>query len=494
MTGSPRPRAWLWLVVVLGVWAVVFLPRLGSAGFTNTEAHRAVPAFELIAKQQAGTVGWSDWIAPTMFERVYLRKPPGMTWAVAVSASVFGSTEFSSRLVSALSVLIAALVSGLCARRWFGDGARLPAALAVVLMPAVWLYGRTAELEAPMFAGTLIASLYLLDLLMMPKGGRRWMAVLGGALGGSAMLLVKGPAGLPAVGGALVASVLLSRSVRVLVDWRLLIALAGPGLLFAGWVVLAARAASGDDAITQSPGAFLWSLDRALDVAALAPMALLAGLPMSLVLLFPWGPDAAAEPLGQDERARRMSRALAAATLATLGLFVALGVSNPRYALPALVFTPPLVGWAVNGLGRMTASRARIARWMMLGGPSTVAAALLIAGVVYSVAIEPRVRTESGRQAGREIAALVPAGSEVAADHAIEARPEVLLELVRAGAVVRWMGTGTHWPTGAHMLARDDERSREADAHSGGSGHRKRATLGRWRVHEYEVVLLGPER
>ncbi len=490
MTVSPHPRAWLWVLVVVGAWALVFLPRLGGDGFTNTEAHRAVPAFELIAKQHAGT---SDWLAPTMFDRVYLRKPPGMTWAVAASASVFGSTEFSARLVSALSVLIAAFVSGWCAHRWFGGGAQLPAALSVVLMPAMWLHGRAAELEAPMFAATLVASLCVLDLLLNPKSGRRWLAALGAFLGAAAMLMVKGPAGLPALGGALIASAAVSRSGRVLLNPLAAGSIALALLGFGAWL-LAVRSALSEGAVTQSPAAFLWSLDRAAGVALLAPMALLAGLPMALAMLFPWGPDAAAEPLGQDARARRMSRALAWATLGTLGLFVAFGVSNPRYALPALVFTPPLIGWAVGGMSRMTAKRAKIGRCMLLGWPRVAACVLLIAGVVYALAIEPRTRTESGRQAGRAMAAMVPAGSVVIADHAIEARPEVLLELVRAGAVVRWMGTGTHWPTGAHVLARDDERSREAGAHAGDSDHEKRATLGRWRVHEYELVLFGPER
>jgi len=302
------------------------------------------------------------------------------------------------------------------------------------------------------------------------------------------MLAVKGPAGLPAVLGVIIGAALVTRSLRMVVSLQMLAALGFAALCAAGWWILAAQSTSGQDVITQSPGVFLWSLDTLGGVALLAPMALLAGFPMSQVMLFAWGRDAASEPLGQDAQARLVSRTLAFATIATAGVFVIAGVSNPRYALPVLVFLGPMVGWAVAGMSRMTPRRARIARVMLLGGPRVAAGVFVCAGLVYALVIEPRSRPESGRDAGREIAALVPPGSRVYADHAIEARPEVLLEVIRNGSRVRWspLAEGP-WPDDVYFVVRSDARSDELRAHQ-----EERSNLGSWSVHEYEMVLLGP--
>lgn len=484
-------RRWIAAGLVLAAWAVVYLPGLGAAGFTNTEGHRSIPAFELIAKDHPAI---GDWITPTLFDRVYLRKPPGMTWLVAATSSVFGSTEWSARLVSALSVLVAAGVSGVCARRWFGLRAGLPGALAVVLMPAMWYYGRTAELEAPMFAGALVASLCALDLMVSSRlhaqhRAQRWIAAMGLCAGLVCTLAIKGPAGLPAVLGVLLAGVIATRSIRTIASMPMLAAIGIAAVCAAGWWIAAARLTSDASAVvTQSPGAFLWAPDRLGSIALLAPMALFAGLPMTLVMVFPWGRDASSEPLGQDQQAWLISRTLAFATLLTAGVLVISGVSNPRYALPVLVFVGPMVGWAVAGVGRMTPVRARIARVMLLGGPRVAGVVFVCAGLVYAVAIEPRWRPESGREAGQAMTTLVPKGSLVYADHAVEARPEVLLELVRRGSHVRWSPLPDgRYPEEAYLVVRHDERSDELSAHKAG-----RPNLGSWSVHEYEMVLLGP--
>ena len=112
---------------------------------------------------------------------------------------------------------------------------------------------------------------------------------------------------------------------------------------------------------------------------------------------------------------------------------------------------------------------------------------LIGAGVSFALLAESSLRNESGREAGREIAAIVPAGSIVAADHAIEARPEVLWEVAASGSRVEWK-RADDWPSTAFVLARGDAGSDELALHQ-----KARATLGRWRVHEYEVVLLSPE-
>jgi 4-amino-4-deoxy-L-arabinose transferase-like glycosyltransferase len=490
-----QTKHWFTLALLLAVWAVIFLPRLGEAGFTNTEGHRAIPGFELLETPDA------KWLTPPLFERTYLRKPPGMAWMVVASATIFGPTEFAARLVSALSVLLAAACSAHYARRWFGQRAELAGGLAagfagglaVLLMPVLWIHGRAAELEAPMFAATLLAALCTLDLLLVRSSLRaQVLPAIGVFVGLLALLLIKGPAGLPAVGGAIIAAMIVSRSVRTVLHPVWTASMLGALGVF-GIYLYAASQRLPDEAITQSPGEFLWSLDRLGGVALLAPSALLMGLPAMLAMLFPWGPDASSESLAQQERVWPLARGLAWATLLTLAIFVLAGISNPRYSLPALVFVPALVGYVVAGLcaQSMAAKRMRIARWMVLGSPWFLGTMLVVSGVANWGFFEQRSRTESGREVGKQIASLLPPDALVLSDHAIEARPEVLWVIRRAGTRVKWTSLDSP-PSEAWLLVRDDSGSREMESVHDGANE-KRATAGRWRVHGFEFVLLSPE-
>jgi hypothetical protein len=77
-----------------------------------------------------------DLLVVRLFEQAYLRKPPGMPWAIALSTLTFGPGEFASRFVSAVAIAIGALASLLFIQRWFGKPFGLIAGLAFVLAPA----------------------------------------------------------------------------------------------------------------------------------------------------------------------------------------------------------------------------------------------------------------------------------------------------------------------------------------------------------------------
>ena len=75
--GERGPALGRQVVIVLALCAVVFWVRLGADGLGATEGHRAVPGWEMLDTGR--------WLVPTMFDQPYLRKPPGMSWAVALS-------------------------------------------------------------------------------------------------------------------------------------------------------------------------------------------------------------------------------------------------------------------------------------------------------------------------------------------------------------------------------------------------------------------------
>jgi len=446
-------------LLVLVACALVYGLFLGVGGLTRSEGHRVGPAWELLDARRSETgLTADDLLVPRLFEAVYVRKPPGAPWAIAVSSAVFGEHEWAARLPSALASAAMALAAMAFAWRWFGPRWGLAAGLAQALTPWFWESGRSAEIEALHNLGAMLACLGLVDRL----AGRRDASPLGPsaaiAAGLALALATKGPAAAPAIGGALLGAGLVrlrtARADRPRLGLGGLAAAVGAAL---GAAVLIAEARlalrlgdTGLPVVAQSPGAFLWG--EPLQTLALAPTVWAMALPAALALLFPWGPDARAEAqTNDDERAvRRVALALAAAWLAGVAVAVLAGISNPRYLLPVATLTAPLVAYVVRGVclrgGGFGAKRRAIGRAMLLTPPSLKApglpwiALLAVVFAVYLVAVERGVRGTSGRDAGRALAEVLPAGAVVVADGAVEARPEVMLYAERAGdGPPRWV-------------------------------------------------------
>lgn len=495
------PRAARQALILLMAWAVVCLPLLGTGGLHSTEGHRAIPGWEMLDRLRAEGPSVDALLVPTLFGEPYLRKPPGIAWATAASAAALGETEFSARLPSALAMLGMTLAAWWFASRWFGARWAIAAGLAHLLMPWLWASARSAEIESLNLLGAQLAALAAIDLARRPAS-RPVVVVLLGAGGIALMGAMKGPAGAPALVGALIAPCVVAGSLRPFACPRLwaMLALGAAPLMLLGWAV-ARQAARLDSIVTQPVGDFLWSADRVVGVALLAPAALAAMLPASLALLFPWGPDARAETgKGLPPPAVEAARTLAWACVLALGALVVVGVSNPRYAMPAAVFAPPLVAYVFAGAaGGFTAIRRRIARTLMLGHPAAWPAALLVALAVHLAWFEARSRATSGREAGVALADALPDGAAVIADHLVEARPEVLLYAARRAheqgrsVTVRWepgLPSLGVLPPGVFVALRtdagSDERARfERD---GLSARFERIYEGR--VHKFAFALV----
>lgn len=470
------------LGLIVLVWAVVALPGLGSGGLTKSEGHRVVPAVEMLAT--------GEWLVPHMFGQAYLRKPPGGPWVFAGMIELTGDPVLGPRLASAGAFLLLGLGSWWFSRRWFGNAAGLAAGVATLLTPMLWNPARSAELES---VNNLFAALgaWTVVELATKRACKPTLATL--ALAGfvAAQMLVKGPAGLPAVLGLLIGAAWAGRSWKVLLTWRAWLGAAiGAGVFAVVWAAIESKVrASGVTPVRQSPADFMFEPERLLDLAAFLPMVFLGALPASLAFLFPWGPDARAEADEHGGEARRrlaMARTLTLGALAGALVLMLSGVSNPRYAQPVVATTGPLMGWLVSNLwigGTFRAHRVKIARWMLLGGPVGLAGLLLGGAVVFSQVIQAGSRATSGEAGGRAAASAVVAalgpdhdGPVVfLADGVIEARPETLLafrdEAARLGldAQIRWTpglagitrfdteGDGRVW-----LVLRDDALGDEA--------------------------------
>lgn len=451
---------------------VVYWPFLGHSGLSQSEGHRAIPGWEMLKN--------GDWLVTRMFEQVYLRKPPGMPWAVALFSMVLGETEFAARAVSAASTTLSALLLCLVGCRWFGPLAGAIAGLGLALMPTLWYPGRSSEIEALHNLFVLGSMLGILSLGLSqhrPRVAALIAIATGIAITG--MILSKGPAGVPCVAGAVLAVRLTRR------NWG---GLASPGILLTSLIpvvvvgvftyfALQRFESLQEPAILESPGHFLWNLSNLSKIVSLPFMALLVAFPAGIGLVCAYG----GAPL--DHQREQYARGVIFACLIALLIFACAGVSNTRYAKPAMLIMP--LGWGIvltrfrEGLSqdRWSSTARKTTRYVVIS-----VVVLIFVAWGYSYWLEKRRDTRTGgRPLGHALAELVDDGTEIWAFEMIDQRPDLLyytrqraLELGKQ-VRVRWMPlpdalSGPREtlasrpllpPSGSYLMVRDDERPRD---------------------------------
>jgi 4-amino-4-deoxy-L-arabinose transferase-like glycosyltransferase len=525
-------------LLLVAVCCAIFLPGLGSTGFSMSEGHRVIPAWEMLEDARSGN---AHWMVPRMFETTYLRKPPGVMWAIAASSAVFGETEFAARLPSAIAAMLLVLSVWWFSTRWFGSPWGLAAGLAQALLPVMWPSARSAEIESLHILTTGVVCLLVADQLLGLRGG--WARPLSWglaiAVGLVLMAFTKGPAGIIFALATFVACFFSAAFATLGHDRedrgvQILISIAVPcfavlALSQWAWGRVGVRYDHPfDPVVRQGVTEFMWQPDKIPQVLTLSLAVLVTMLPAALALLFPWGPDARKErehetqtqPPAQAPGEPRshvtptvVARSLTRSGVLSLLFLTAAGISNPRYGLPVCALITPLVAYLARGAwfrgveglspgGAFISKRPAIARAMFLGSPWAWPVVLLVAAGVYIGVMEPDRRASSGHEAGITLAAHLPDGAEVWADEMIEARPEVLLYAVREAARqgrrvrVRWLKPEfmpLEHPDGLLLLLREDERVDEVARFTAEQRFGTLTEIARGEVHKYTFVLCRVE-
>ncbi len=129
------------LLIVLAVWAAIYLPGLGALEIKGEEGRRILPAVTMLKT--------GNYLVPQVGSDPYFTKPPLINWLVAASFKLTGrQNEWSARIPSALCVLLVALAFGTIARRVLGARGALIAALIWLTSFGVIEKGRLIEIEA----------------------------------------------------------------------------------------------------------------------------------------------------------------------------------------------------------------------------------------------------------------------------------------------------------------------------------------------------------
>ena len=138
-------------VFITLLWVGIYLPGLGTLQLQHEEPRRALPGLHMLAS--------GDWLVPRVGSDPYLRKPPLLNWAIALSCKLSGGvSEWAVRLPSVLATFALAItILGVGGRRWLGQEGGLIAATFFLVNFTMIESGRLAELEALYVSVTGIA-------------------------------------------------------------------------------------------------------------------------------------------------------------------------------------------------------------------------------------------------------------------------------------------------------------------------------------------------
>lgn len=189
-----------WLLA--GLMACLFFYQLGSYWLFDVDEPRyAEAAREMIERQ--------DWITPYFNYKIRLEKPVLFYWLLIGSYKLFGVSEFSARLVSAMAATSMVAMTWVFGRYWVSNRYAFLAALIVATSLEVIGLSRMSITDMTLAATMTATTLCLFQAVHQHP--RWWLAA--GLFSGLA-ILTKGPVGLVLPGAVLTIYSVLTRQVR----------------------------------------------------------------------------------------------------------------------------------------------------------------------------------------------------------------------------------------------------------------------------------------
>jgi 4-amino-4-deoxy-L-arabinose transferase-like glycosyltransferase len=263
------------LLIVLLVWAVVYLPALGSLAIKGEEGRRILPAIRMLET--------GDYVVPQVGSNPYFRKPPLVNWLVAVAFKIFGvRNEWTARLPSALAVLAVAIAFVTAGHGSLGPSGSTVAALIWLTNIGMIEKGRLIEIEALYVSLCGLAIIFWLSFWTQKKSA--WLIWVPASIFLGLGLLAKGPTLLVFFYAIVLAVFWQARSWRLLFHPAHFVALAIMLIIFATWGIPFIRGTAMQLAL------HTWSIqfsDR-LKGTDFHFLSWILNIPRSLVYFLPW--------------------------------------------------------------------------------------------------------------------------------------------------------------------------------------------------------------
>ena len=187
-----------WGILIFVTLYVCYFSHLGALGLVGPDE----PRYAWIARDMAES---GDWVTPRLHGRPWFEKPALYYWGAALSFKLFGVSEVTARLPSALSALLATLALVWLALRL--EGWELARWVLLLVPSTVGMIGfsHSAAPDMP-FAATLTLAMICAAValgLVSTQIPRHVSLLFWGFFLGAAVL-AKGPAGVILAGGAMV--------------------------------------------------------------------------------------------------------------------------------------------------------------------------------------------------------------------------------------------------------------------------------------------------
>jgi 4-amino-4-deoxy-L-arabinose transferase-like glycosyltransferase len=380
------------------VWAVIYLPALGSIAIKGEEGRRILPAARMLET--------GDYIVPQVGSNPYYRKPPLVNWLVAASFKFFGvRNEWTARLPSAFSVLAVAIAFVTVARLSLGARGSMFAALAWLTNIGMIEKGRLIEIEALYVSLCGLAIIFWLSFFLQKKSP--WLIWLPASVFLGLGLLAKGPTYVLFFYGIVLAVIAYWKAWRLLIHPAHFVALLIMIGIAAAWAIPFLQSTTSQVALEKWSGQYTGRLKgidfKFMDWVQNIPRALIYFLPW--VVLFPF--TRFSKLPTQNEQ--RLARALSWGIAVPFSVINLVPGSLARYSMPAIVPASWLMGMicaagAFQSPGRwMRGERA----WMKVIA-AFVALGVVIGAIGYPVAALVLKNRQQVKTAAAEINALVP--------------------------------------------------------------------------------------
>ena len=313
------------VLVVLLMWAVIYLPALGSIAIKGEEGRRILPAIGMLKS--------GNYIVPEVGGNPYFRKPPLVNWLVAASFRIFGArNEWTARLPSAVAVLAVAIAFVTVARASLGPRGSTIAALMWMTNIGMIEKGRLIEIEALYISLSGLTIIFWLSFLVQRKSP--WLIWVPASIFLGLGFLAKGPTHLIFFYGIVLAVVWQMKQWRLLVHPAHLVALAVMLGIFAAWAIPFLRSTATQVAMVKWSGQFTGRLEgsdfKFFNWIQNVPRGLIYFLPW--VLLFPFVRFSKFHDYAEQRLARALAWGIAVPFLAVNLVPGAV----PRYSMPVI--------------------------------------------------------------------------------------------------------------------------------------------------------------
>jgi len=389
------------LLIVLCVWAVVYLPALGSLAIKGEEGRRIFPAIRMLET--------GDYVVPQVGTNPYFRKPPLVNWLVAVSFKIFGvRNEWTARLPSALAVLAVAIAFVTVARASLGPRGSTVASLIWLTNIGMIEKGRLIEIEALYVSLSGLAIIFWLSFWTQKKSA--WLIWVPASTFLGLGMLAKGPTLLVFFYGIALAILWQTRNWRLLFHPAHFVALAIMLGIFGAWAVPFAKTT------TMQLAMHKWSIQfsERLSGTNFQFLNWIQNVPRGLVYFLPWLILVPFMRFSEfhDDTQRQLADALAWGTLVPFLAVNLVPGAAARYSMPSLVPGSWLLAMSYAGGALRWPNKPHVGSERAWAKVVTafVVVGLLIGGIGYPVAALALRDKQQVKRAAATINAAVPAG------------------------------------------------------------------------------------